>query len=246
MSDDDTTSKTSSSVTSEGGAGDVTEDVAKRRNKNRVNARRSRERKRVALDTLQQMHWKLHQENKRVKVENDKIRQAIASIKGFQREKATPKPAHPANLLAGLLGGGGFPMQGLQQQPVVLAPPPRHPSGNPIIELLAQQLAMQDDFPNYGRKLKFPLPAQPAQAPAQPPPQAPQVDLFALLGRMSSDTNQQRSIPAAPMPATNSQADPNNVLHAALGTLISSANPQSAGSLALLLQGLLGNGDGMQ
>lgn len=61
------------------------EEIAKRRSKNRVNARRSRERKRVMLDTLQQDHWQLHQENKQIKLENDELRGVIQTIKKMQR-----------------------------------------------------------------------------------------------------------------------------------------------------------------
>jgi hypothetical protein len=129
------------------GDGTITFSLARRRSKNRVNARLSRERKRLVLDTLQQQHWQLHQENLRVKDENDKIREAISSIKKAwlhqEREKASPQPSRPANLIAGLLLDS-FPMQGLQQQW------PQHQCGKAIVELLAQHLAMQGGCPNGG------------------------------------------------------------------------------------------------
>lgn len=242
-----TTSRKNSSlvITSEGKDGDV----ANRRSKNRVNARRSRELKKHVLDNLQQSHWKLHQENRRLKVENDKIREAIGSIKALhQLEKAPPTKPRPANLLiAELLSG--FPRQGLQQQPV--AAPRGHPGGNTIVELLAQHLAMQHGrFPDESRR-DFSFSTLPA---AQPQEQAPAPELQApnqddlralLLDLMSSEMNRQQSLSAptpVPMPAMNSQAQPNNGL-AALATLLSRTSTQS-GIRTVLLQGL-GNIDGM-
>jgi bZIP transcription factor len=77
------------------------DDKAKRRSKNRVNARRSRERKRLMMDTLQQEHWKLHVENKRIIMDNDKLRQAIATIKALRGKGSTEvsvgKGAPPAD-----------------------------------------------------------------------------------------------------------------------------------------------------
>jgi hypothetical protein len=220
--------------------------LARRRSKNRVNARLSRERKRLVLNTLQQEYWKLHQENMRVKGENDKIREAISSIKitllHQEREKAPPKPSRPANLLtAGLLGG--FPMQGLQEQqqqkqPVVA--PPGRPDGKSIVELLAQHLAVQGSFPNDGgRHLQFAFPA-----PTQPQ-RAPPAHLRAFIERMSSDEMNQQIMPF-PMPFVNSQSDPSSndvVVVAALGILLSSGCTQSD-HLAVLLEGL-GNVDGI-
>ena len=59
------------------------ENVVKRRSKNRVNARRSRERKRLLLDALQQEHFQLHQENKRIKMENQNLRESILLMKSL-------------------------------------------------------------------------------------------------------------------------------------------------------------------
>lgn len=79
---------------------DGPEDIAKRRSKNRINARRSRERKRLMMDTLQQEHWKLHQENKRFRMENDKMREAIAVIKAVQARGGSTLSAAPVAEMA--------------------------------------------------------------------------------------------------------------------------------------------------
>jgi hypothetical protein len=106
-------------------------DIAKRRGKNRVNARRSRERKRVMLDTLQQEHWQLHQENKMIKSDNEKLREAIDTIKSLRRrnEAAPAQAARPTSQTA--LGA-------------VAAPRPSPPqANNPFVEMLAQQVLLQ-------------------------------------------------------------------------------------------------------
>ena len=54
-----------------------------RRSKNRVNARRSRERKKLMLDTLQQEHWRLHQKKQKIQGENTKLKQAIGTLQSL-------------------------------------------------------------------------------------------------------------------------------------------------------------------
>ena len=130
------------------------EDVAKRRSKNRVNARRSRERKRLLMDTLQQEHWKLHQENKRIILENEKLRQTIAAVK-LLRAKGTPMPcdgkgAPPADtkLPSGIAQQGtanvpshncgeGSSNTGTNMQQTNVA------AANPLMSMLLQQLLLQ-------------------------------------------------------------------------------------------------------
>ena len=89
MSDEeDRRDNASPHVVSESGTDESEENVAKRRSKNRVNARRSRERKRLMLDALQNDHWKLHQDNKRIKTENMNLRKAIDAVKALKENQA--------------------------------------------------------------------------------------------------------------------------------------------------------------
>ena len=130
------------------------DDKAKRRSKNRVNARRSRERKRLMMDTLQQEHWKLHVENKRIIMDNDKLRQAIATIKALRGKGNTVvsvgKGAPPAdttfpsdlahqgiaNVPTSNSQEGSSETGSSMQQPNVAA-------GNPLLTMWLQQVFLQ-------------------------------------------------------------------------------------------------------
>jgi hypothetical protein len=130
MSDEDNDNH---KATSSADGSECDEDIAKRRSKNRVNARRSRERKRLMLDTLQQEHWQLHQENKRVKTDNDKLREAITTIKSLQGNQAVPQSSpHPpaAHAQAGFMGllPNQMHHQGLPN--AAAAPSPTVPNGH--------------------------------------------------------------------------------------------------------------------
>jgi hypothetical protein len=209
------------------------EDVAKRRSKNRVNARRSRERKRLMLDTLQQEHWQLHQENQRIKGENTKLHEAMNTIKSLRRKKAVSQPLSTAT-------GSTRRPQGFQP-PAVPTPTPANiaPStGTPLLDMLMQQLQRnQAKQPNSDR-----------QAPAPPPANAPQqADMLAslLLAKLlNNGAPQQAPVPAPAPPPPPPTLDNNAMLTAGLGALLAAvsgnqnnggANTSAAGGLPSLL-----------
>ena len=133
---------------------DSEEDIERRRSKNRVNAKRSRERKRLVLDTLQQDYWKLQQANKRIKGDNEKLREAIKTLKDLKANKTDPKQAASPSVSTSLPAMLGVASPTLQPgaaaaAAAVKASPPSAatsaaPLANPIVELLAQQLLLQE------------------------------------------------------------------------------------------------------
>ena len=201
-------SKGSSSVQSEN-----EEDVATRRRKNRVNAQRSRERKRLVLDTLQQEHWQLHQENKRMKTENDQLREAIAAVKSAQKSSPLPQPRvlnRPAGLQGLFPGQAPHPSaQKPSQQPAAF-------DSQRIIELVSQQLAVQQALNLQRLASANKTTPQASQGP-------PQMDSLALLGLdQISSLGVQLSTPPS-----------SSTVLAGLGALLSDATTQ-AGLIALL------------
>lgn len=161
-SEDDGERTNADAATADGSAGsesfdqgeaDGEGDVAKRRSKNRVNARRSRERKRLMLDTLQQEHWQLHQENKRIKMDNDKLREAIETIKALQGGNSLPQQSiySHTNKMAPM----PINNNSIYNNPAPSTtnannnsnnPPPAH-ACNPLLDLLAQQMWGQQSLP---------------------------------------------------------------------------------------------------
>lgn len=126
---------------------DSEEDIERRRSKNRVNAKRSRERKRLVLDTLQQDYWKLQQANKRIKTDNEKLREAIKALKDMKARKIDPKPsvASVSTSLPAMLAASPSALQPAAAAAVVGASSQSSASGtNPIVELLAQQILLQE------------------------------------------------------------------------------------------------------
>jgi hypothetical protein len=132
-------------------------DVAKRRSKNRVNARRSRERKRLMLDTLQQEHWQLHQENKRIRMDNDKLREAIETIRALQGGNSLQQQSIYCNNNNNnnKMGPATMNNNGIINNTAQSTthgnnnsnnPTPVH-AGNPLLDLLAQQMWGQQSLP---------------------------------------------------------------------------------------------------
>lgn len=209
MSDDGTesiTARTSSNSGNSSGADD--EDVAKRRSKNRVNARRSRERKRLILDTLQQEHWQLHQENKRVTDENEQLREAIHTIKSLQSKS---NPALPATATSNAsrsrlspvgLSGMYAPqaVASANPPPQQSAPAPAAATNNPLEQMLAQlQGKHQVNATRQASTMNHQTPSQPG------------ADLLTslLLAKMLNANQQpavhqhQQAVPTPPNPQEN-------------------------------------------
>jgi hypothetical protein len=145
MSDNDSSSNGPNSGT------EPEEDVARRRSKNRVNAKRSRERKRLVLDTLQQDYWRLQQANKKMKTDNGKLRDAINSLEALKQTNhspPSPPPLPPAALVQQASVASSFGVSptvpttgGTVAQ---TASVPSNPARNPFVELLAQQILLQE------------------------------------------------------------------------------------------------------